>query len=79
MAVRPLHEIATEILEDWGDRVSPYAQPYLDAMFFLSSINESYGADDADSVVRRFLVNASSWRGETARRVKVELRGMVGL
>lgn len=74
---RPLHKIATEIAEDWGLRVSPHAQPYLDAMFTLNSITDMYGYDSAEGVVRRFLVNASGWRGDVARRIKTELRAMV--
>ena len=77
MSVRPLHEIATEITEDWGSKVSPYAKPYLDAMFSLTSINEDYFLDSAKSVVLYFLSNAQGWRGETARRVKAELKSMV--
>jgi len=33
--------------------------------------------DSGDSIVRYFLSNASTWRGETARRVKKELNAML--
>lgn len=74
--VRTLSDIAVEIRKDWV-RLSPYAEPYLDAMFQLSSVHHSYGAESGDSIVRYFLVNAGTWRGETARRVKAELKSML--
>jgi len=72
---RSLSTIAAEIRRDWRN---PYfgAVPYLAAMAQLDSIGDNYGADSAQSVVLYFLSNASSWRGETARRVKAELSAM---
>ncbi len=75
--VRPLHEIAHEILKDWGPKVNYGAKPYLDAMFSLDKITDMYYADTAKSVVAYFLSNASTWRGETAKRIKAELKGML--
>jgi hypothetical protein len=74
--VRSLHDIATEIMTDWA---KPYfgATPYVRAMITLDRITDQYGADSADSIVRYFLANAGTWRGETARRVKAELKGML--
>ena len=77
--MRPIHEIAREIRSDWnkqGKGVSPYAKPYLDAMFSLDRITDNYIFDSGKSVVLYFLSNATSWKGETARRVKAELKGM---
>lgn len=73
---RPLHEIAREIRRDWKQ---PYfgAVPYLGAMLELDTIRDSYGRDKADSIVRYFLSNATTWRGDVARRVKAELKGML--
>ena len=75
---RPLNAIARDIRNDWKN---PYygAKPYLDAMASLDSINDNYGWDSADSIVRYFLCNASTWRGETAKAIKKELKAMVGL
>jgi hypothetical protein len=75
---RPLYEIANDIRKDWKN---PYfgAKPYLDAMASLDSINDNYGWDSADNIVRYFLGNASTWRGETAKAIKKELKAMVGL
>jgi hypothetical protein len=73
--VRPLYEIAREIRKDWK-RVYFGAVPYLDAMASLDKITDDYGADSAVSVVIYFLSNATTWRGEVARRVKAELKSM---
>ena len=75
---RPLYEIARDIRKDWKN---PYfgAKPYLDAMATLDSINDNYGWDSADSIIRYFLANASTWRGETAKAIKKQLKSMVGL
>lgn len=74
---RKLYEIATEIAFDWR---KPYfgAVPYLDAMGDLTTIDDMYGADSGEDIVRYFLSNAGTYRGETARRVKAELKEMLG-
>lgn len=72
---RPLSVIAAEIRKDWKN-VNYAAKPYLDAMSSLNSINDSYGMDSGKSIVLYFLSNASSWRGEVAKRVKAELKKM---
>jgi len=73
--VRPLYEIAKEIRTDWK-KVYFGAVPYLEAMQTLDSINDNYMFDSAKSIVLYFLSNASTWRGETAKRVKAELKAM---
>ncbi len=73
---RPLHEIAREIRRDWGAKVNYAAKPYLEAMSCLDSIRDNYYDDSARSVVAYFLANASTWRGETAKRIKAELKAM---
>jgi hypothetical protein len=73
--VRPLSEIAAEVRKDWK-KVYFGAVPYLEAMETLGSIDENYFCDSAESVVLYFLANANTWRGETARRVKAELKKM---
>ena len=73
--MRKLSEIAREIRKDWT-KVYFGAVPYLDAMSQLSDITDRYYEDSAKSVVAYFLANASTWRGETAKRIKVELNKM---
>ena len=72
---RPIHAIADEIIRDWK---KPYfgAVPYLGAMRFLHTVDDTYGYDDARTVILYFMSNATTWRGETARRVKAELKAL---
>ena len=74
--MRPLYTIAREIRKDWKN-VSPYAAPYLQAMSCLNSVDDNYILDSGRSIVSYFLANAGSWRGETATRIKAELKAMV--
>lgn len=76
MATRTLQDIAREIRGDWK---SPYfgAVPYLDALSGLQSVNDRYGFDSGRDIVLYFLSNATAWRGDTARRVKAELKAMI--
>lgn len=76
MEVRSLAAIAAEVRRDWKN-VNFGAKPYLSAMAGMGSINESYGDDPGKMIVAYFLSNANSWRGEVARRVKAELKGML--
>ena len=76
IVIRSLNEIASEIDSDWT-KVSVYARPYLDAMHTLISVNDSYGADSARSVVHYFLANAGTWRGPVARELKLELKALI--
>lgn len=73
---RPLYEIAEEIRRDWKN-VNFGAKPYLDAMSTLTNVTDNYGMDSARSIVNYFLANASSWRGDNAKRIKAELKSMV--
>ena len=74
---RPLHEIAREIRSDWKP-VDYAAKPYLEAMFDLDSVDDQYGADSGRYIVNYFLSNAGKWKGDVAKRVKAELKQMVG-
>jgi hypothetical protein len=74
-ACRPLSEIAREIRKEWP-KVNYAAEPYLAAMQTMNSVNEDYFCDSGASVVLYFLSNASSWRGEAAKRIKSELKSM---
>jgi hypothetical protein len=73
---RPLYQIAGEIAMNWP---KPYfgAVPYLEAMYSLNSLSDNYYDDSAKSIVRYFLSNAMTWKGETARRIKAELNLML--
>jgi hypothetical protein len=49
-AVRPLYEIAEEIVGDWSNP-SIHAQPYIEALQSLGSIDDTFWLDSARSVV----------------------------
>lgn len=72
---RALSVIATDIKANWP-KVNYGAKPYLDAMLTLNSIKDSYMYDSAQSIVLYFLSNASTWRGEDAKRIKLELKDL---
>ena len=74
---RKLYEIAAEVRKDWTKRHNSPAYSYLCAMAELDNLTDMYGCDTAASVVRYFLANASTWRGEVAKRVKAELNAML--
>lgn len=71
-----LSAIADIIFSDWKN-VDFNALPYLEAMINLENINDSYGNENADSIVSYFLGNSKKWKGETARKVKTHLRKIV--
>lgn len=75
--MRPIHEIATEIKKVWGEKVYFAAKPYLNAMGMLTNKNSFYGMDNAKSIVLYFLSNASTFRGEDAKRLKEELKEVI--
>jgi hypothetical protein len=66
-------EIAALIHADW-DPVWFGAVPYLRAMFHLGTLDDAVGYDDGRTIVLYFLSNAKTWKGDTARAVKAELR-----
>ena len=76
MPIRRLCHIAREIRTNWK-KVNYGAAPYLNAMTTLDSIDDNYYMDTGKSVVRHFLVNATMWKGETARAIKAELNSML--
>lgn len=71
--LRPLYEIAKDIRRAWP-KVNFAAKPYLDAMASLTSVRDNYGWDSGASVVNYFLANASTFRGDEAKKFKAELK-----
>lgn len=77
---RSLYDIASDIIADYGDRGKnlPYcADPYVRAMQCLDTIDDYYYNDPGRDVVMYALSNLNGWRGETARRVKAELKSLL--
>lgn len=76
---RPLSEIAAEIIANYpnaGNENHP-AGAYVVPMLALNKITDSYFFDSADDIVRYALSNLTGWRGDTARRVKAELKALL--
>ena len=76
IAPRSLSTIALDIRMDWK-HVYFGAVPYLNAMATMDSVHSDYGCDSGESIVLYFLGNAKGWRGETAKRIKAELKALV--
>lgn len=77
--MRMLSEIAAEIQADWTVINNAGAREALECMKKMGEITDRFGADpNGYSVVGAFLGNAVGWRGPVARRVKKELKQMVG-
>jgi hypothetical protein len=76
--IRPLYVIARDIYKVWP-KVNYAAKPYLEAMTELTSIEDKYGYDNAKSIVLYFLSNASSFRGDEAKALKLELKSIAGI
>ena len=77
---RPIYQIAVDINTEWskiGKGVNFAAKPYLAAMMHLNKITDHYMFDSADSIVRYFLCNASSFRGNRAKELKAELKALL--
>lgn len=73
---RELRHIALEIRREWK-KVYFGAVPYLEAMATLSKVTDNFDQDSGESIVRYFLGNATTWKGETARRIKAELKALL--
>jgi hypothetical protein len=76
VAHRSLNTIAQEIRKDWGSRMYFGAVPYFKALESLDQVTDQYGCDSGKSIVLYFLSNASTWRGDCAKRIKAELKAM---
>ena len=70
--------IAREISREWKN-VNYAAKPYLQAMYSLDSVKDSYYEDSAKSIVSYFLCNASGYRGEAAKAHKAALKLICGI
>jgi hypothetical protein len=68
--------IARFISLDWKN-VYFGAKPYLNAMYSLHTVNDSYGQDSAKSIITYFLCNATTYRGPNARLIKAHLLTLI--
>ena len=75
-AHRSICAIAADIRREWV-KVNYAAVPYLDAMMSLDKPTDRFGEDSAASIIAYFLGNATGFRGEAARALKLELKAML--
>lgn len=73
---RKICTIAGDIFRLWP-KMNYAAEPYVKAMLQLSNPDDFYGCDRASTIVSYFLVNAQTWRGIDAKRIKAELAEMI--
>ena len=73
---RKICEIANDIVKHWS-KISPAAQPYLEAMLDLDTIDDIYFNNPAEDIIRYFLSNSQYWRGNDAKRIKAELNSLL--
>lgn len=76
MQHRSLSDIAAEIAADWTARHGA-AQPFIDAMRELRTADQRSGIETGSDMIQGFLINAQTWRGDVARRVKLELKAIL--
>lgn len=74
--MRLISHIARDIRIDWKN-VKYSAKPYLDALTQVHDVNDQFGYDDARSLIRYFLANASTYKGENAKKYKLELKQLI--
>jgi len=73
---RPIYAIAWEISKLWKN-VHYAARPYLSAMREMTTVDEAFISENGRNVIRYFLANAGTWRGEDAKRIKAELKALL--
>ena len=74
---RPLNAIAAEIQRDWRTRLNGSAIPYIEGLSELRHARDRWYLETGADAIQGFLNNAQTWRGEVARRVKLELKAIL--
>ena len=76
---RCIHEIAKEALADPAlkGNARTYSEAYLVPMTTMCYVTDVYGLDSGAHIVRYALSNLTSWRGDTARAIKAELKELL--
>jgi len=75
---RPLYEIAADIQKNYP-KMYFGAVPYVDTLKKLDKITDYYHADSAVTLVHYLIGNLMYWRGPEAKRIKAELKALVGM
>lgn len=79
---RPIDVIAYEIIEDWNENsvkgIPNTVKPFLNAMTQLNSIEDSYGYDSAEEIIKLFIINASRfYKTQNSKKYLDELKKIV--
>lgn len=74
--MRKINKISDEIKKDWK-KIHYTAAPYLYAMGQVEKLEDKFIKTNGKNLILKFLSNAGTWRGETARQIKAELKEMV--
>jgi len=76
LSSKTINEIGFLIERSW---INPFygAIPYMKAMQRI--VNGAFYQDDEETIILYFLSNARTWKGETAREVKKELKRRVNI
>jgi hypothetical protein len=77
MSISQLASIISKTWRAQGKGIYFGAVPYLQAMHTMDKITDAYGMDSGKSIVLYFLSNATTWRGEVAKAIKLELNKRV--
>jgi hypothetical protein len=73
---RPISGIAEEIRQDW--KTIKWETAYLVPLFHVNKLTDTYIFPNAGkSLILSFLCNCSGWKGDTAKRIKNELKEMI--
>ena len=77
--MRDICEIAGDIARDPSLKGTARAtsMPYLYGLQSVRTSSDMYGMDNAGHMVAYALVNLQSWRGESARALKAELKAHI--
>lgn len=79
---RSIDNIAYDIINDWSNNLTQgipsVVKPYLNAMTQLISVDEMYGYDSADYIVKMFIMNAEGlYNTPNAEKYLNELKELV--
>jgi hypothetical protein len=79
---RPIYEIAREIKNIWrtqGKGIYFGAASHLDALLSIDKPTDIYISESGKWIAAYFLANAATFKGEDAKRLKLELKKVCGI
>lgn len=81
MTLRPLGQIAQDICDDYRAKslatrkpMPPLVNAYVRPLVSLTTMDDTYGLDDAETLVIYALSNLNHYRGPNSKRLKDELK-----